>query len=171
MKLNIKLIKIYLKNSKKTQKTYYSNLLIKSGDNTKKSWKVIKEILGRSEICRNNLPKHLDINKKLVYDQAKIADEFNNFFVNVGENLGQKIPASPKSPISYLKNFEKTMNQSNLTEDELIKAFHSLKSNKSQGIDEISVNVVKKTFDIIKIPLLYIFNLSLNTRKLPNKRK
>ena len=145
--------------------------MIKSGDNTNKSWKVIKEILGRSEISRSNLPKHLDINKKLVYDKAKIADELNNFFVNVGANLAQKIPASSKSPISYLKNFGKTMKHSNLSEDELIKAFHSLKSNKSQGIDEISVNVVKKTFDIIKIPLLYIFNLSLNTGKFPNSMK
>ena len=145
--------------------------MITNSDNTRKTWRVIKEIIGKSDNSKGNLPTYLNVNQKLVYDKTKIANELNNFFATVGENLAKKIPTSLKSPISYMKHFSESMNSTHLTDDELIKAFNSLKSNKSQGIDEIDVNVVQKTFDIIKIPLLYIFNLSLNTGTFPQSMK
>ena len=38
------------------------------------------------------------LNKKTFYEKQAIANEFNNFFVNVGPKLAKKIPASKKSP-------------------------------------------------------------------------
>ena len=63
------------------------------------------------------------------------------------------------------------MEESNLTLEELNKAFLTLKSNKSAGLDEISVNVVKSIFDKIPIPIYHIFNLSLKQGIFPNKLK
>ena len=42
-------------------------------------------------------------------------------------------------------------------------SFLSLKRNKSASYDDISVNVVKKCFGVLRKPLLHIFNLSLQT--------
>ena len=51
----------------------------KNSDNTKKMWRVIKEIIGKSFSSKSTLPTHLNINKKLIYDRIKIANEFNDF--------------------------------------------------------------------------------------------
>ena len=100
-----------------------------------------------------------------------MADEFNKFFVNIGSKLANKIQNSNKDPISYLKHNEIKMNETPLTEKEFFEAFNTLKSNKSQGVDEISANMVKMSYDIIKDPLLYIFDLSIRTGKFPNSMK
>ena len=63
------------------------------------------------------------------------------------------------------------MSESTVTKSELQTAFQSLQSNKSAGVDEISVNVVKHVFDIIESPLHHIFDLSLKTGKFPYKLK
>ena len=53
------------------------------------------------------------------------------------------------------------MENSELTLKKLQEAFSSLKPNKSMGYDEISINVVKKIYDLIENPLCCIFILSL----------
>ena len=50
--------------------------------------------------------------------------------------------------------------------------FCTLKSNKSAGFDEISINVVKRIFEAIaESPLCYIFNQSLKYAVFPCKLK
>ena len=41
-------------------------------------------------------------NKTDIFDEMKIADEFNNFSGNIGTGLANKIPDSPKPLDSYL---------------------------------------------------------------------
>ena len=50
-------------------------------------------------------------------------------------------------------------------------SFLSLKRNKSASYDDISVNVVKKCFGVLRKPLLHIFNLSLQTGMFLDKFK
>ena len=52
--------------------------------------------------------------------------------------------------------------------EKLETAFHVLKLNKASGVDDININVIKKVFKDIKNPLLFIFNLSINTGKFPD---
>ena len=56
----------------------------------------MKEIIGKSRVISNTLPRRIVVGKQNIYEEAIIADKFNNFFVNVGPNLASKIPASPK---------------------------------------------------------------------------
>ena len=39
-----------------------------------------------------------------ISDPVKIANEFNNYFTNVANNITKKIPRTPKSPLYYLSN-------------------------------------------------------------------
>ena len=39
-----------------------------------------------------------------INDPAKMANIFNNYFVNVGSQIDQRIPRTKKSPTDYLKN-------------------------------------------------------------------
>ena len=152
---------LFEKVKQKAKKNYYSNLIKNAEGNSKKTWDAMKEIIGKSNNVVNTLPKQLNYKNQIINCNAKIAETFNDFFSSIGKNLASKIPTSNKDFLSYFEKTENVMASNQLTSDEFNNAFKSLQSNKSPGIDEISDNVVKKTFDIIKPILMHIFNLSL----------
>ncbi|XP_065651061.1 uncharacterized protein LOC136079263 [Hydra vulgaris] len=59
------------------------------------------------------------------------------------------------------------MDESELSLNELQASFNVVKINKSAGFDDINVNVLKAVFGVIKLPLLFIFNLSITTGIFP----
>ena len=71
------------------------------------------------------------------------------------------MPPSENNFKSYLKENNLYQQEYNLSDDELEKAFFSLKVNKSPGHDEINFNAVKQVFHNIQKPLKHIFSLSL----------
>ena len=66
-----------------TKSQYYSNLMLYYKDNVKKTWKIIKEVIGKGKLINNLLPKHLIFNDRNIFDQKIIAISFNEYFVNV----------------------------------------------------------------------------------------
>ena len=123
----------------------------------------MKEIIGKSKVFQQNLPNNLRINKTSITDKKIIADKFNEFFINIGSNLAAKIPPSNMNFDSYLPHVCTIFAEKSVTEEELKRAFFSLKPNKTPGYDNINVNVVKKSYEGLKTPLMRIFNLSLST--------
>ena len=162
---------LFEKVKKQSKFNYYSECFRKAEGNSRKTWTTINEIIGHSQNAANSLPNQLNYKDKTYYQKPEVAECFNDFFASVGTNLASKIPATNKNFLSYLDKFDSTMSFSSLTPDELEKAFKSLKSNKSPGIDEIDVNVIKEIFDIIKPILQHIFNLSILEGKFPDELK
>ncbi|XP_065658504.1 uncharacterized protein LOC136083020 [Hydra vulgaris] len=152
---------IFEKIKRNSKKLYYAKLLSQATGNTKKTWSVIKEILGKNIYARNILPKKITIDKNTIYDKSIIAEKLNSFFTNTGPNLALKIPMNSTPFESYLKSYDKVMDEPNLKLIELQTAFFCLKTNKSAGFDKINVNVVKSVYNIIEPSLFHIFNLSL----------
>ena len=72
---------------------------------------------------------------------------------------------------SYLPHVCTIFAEKSVTEEELKRAFFSLKPNKTPGYGNTNVNVVKKTYEELKTPLMCIFNLSLGTGIFPDKLK
>ncbi|XP_065664698.1 uncharacterized protein LOC136086332 [Hydra vulgaris] len=107
----------------------------------------------------------------MIYHKEVIIEKLNNFFLDVGPNLAAKIPVGQKKFDSYLATTDLIMEEPILTKSELHTAFNSLKKNKSAGIDQININVIKSVFDIIEPSLFYIFNLSLKSGHIPDKLK
>ncbi|XP_065652667.1 uncharacterized protein LOC136079922 [Hydra vulgaris] len=107
----------------------------------------------------------------MIYHKEVIIEKLNNFFLDVSPNLAAKIPVGQKKFDSYLATTDLIMQEPILTKSELHTAFNSLKKNKSAGIDQINVNVIKSVFDIIEPSLSHIFNLSLKSGHIPDKLK
>ena len=62
-----------------------------------KTWSVIKRILNKSRGCvSRSMLKH---DNETIADDYSIANTFNNFFVNVGSDLANRLPDSPKTEI------------------------------------------------------------------------
>ena len=85
--------------------------------------------------------------------------------------MAAKIPPSNMNFDSYLPHVCTIFAEKSVTEEELKKAFFSLKPNKTPGYDNINVNIVKKIYKELKTPLMRIFNLSLSTGIFPDKLK
>ena len=122
--------------------------------------------------CNNEtLPKHL-INDKIEINDAKsIAEKSNEFFVNIGPNLANKIPRCDLTFKSYLPTVNTKLNETVLSEDEFEEAFKSLKRNRAPGHDGLDVNIITSVYELIKKPLLKIFNESLNLSTFPENMK
>ena len=102
-KSNIKIIKIFSKNlEKKYKQYYYSSLIEKFKNDSKKTWQVMKEITGKTKWNQENLPKMIKTEKGNIYDQRKIADEFHTFFTNIGPKLASKITPVPEHFQDYI---------------------------------------------------------------------
>ena len=74
-----------------------------------------------------------------------IANEFNKFFTNMGPELAKKIPAASRTFESFLSKIDATMPADPITINDFKEALFSLKTNKSPGYEEISLNVIKNT--------------------------
>ncbi|XP_065642572.1 uncharacterized protein LOC136074196 [Hydra vulgaris] len=150
---------------KKAKKNYFSKSLQNNIGNNKKTWDIIKEVIGKNKQDHGNtLPKYIytEDERTVINERKVIAESFNNYFINVGQNLANKITPGNKNFKSYIKEEDCVMDELEVSPDELRFAFNMLKPNKSSGLDDISPRVVKEVFDIIEKPLLIIFNLSFN---------
>ena len=120
---------------------------------------------------KGSFPRRMIIDGQEIFDQGKIANCFNKFFVDIGPKLASMIPESQTKFDQYLNPHQTLMGEANLTDDEIKEALRSLKPNKSPGYDNISSSVVNETSDIFFTPLKYIFNLSLQQRIFPEDLK
>ena len=155
----------------KSKTNYFKERLNKYQSNIKKTWDVIKEVIGSSKSNSQALPKRLIVNNVEVLDKKTIAEHFNKYFVNVGPNLANLIPKPNRKFESFLSGNFPILNETPLTDKELEIAFTNLKSNKSPGFDEISPNVIKFVFDELIIPIRHVFDLSLKKGIFPDKLK
>ena len=131
----------------------------------------MKELIEKMALKSSNVPRKITVNKVDLFDQTKIAPEFNSFFINIRKNLASKIP-NASTPFKYFVNkSDFVMETKPLSMNELKDAFYSLKRNKSPGYDDISYNVSKKCFGSLCEPLKYLFNLSSEKGVFPDDLK
>ena len=131
----------------------------------------MKELIGKVKIKKSSLPFKIVIDKTDILGGKNIANEFNNFFTDIGLKLAKKIPESSQPFESYMKKVNSEMENKPLSINELKDAFFSLKINKSTGHDDISYNVVSKCFGELCTPLRYIFDLSFENGIFPDSLK
>ena len=155
----------------KSKAIYFNDQLRKYQSNVKKTWDVIKEVIGSTKSVSHTLPKRLIINNVEVLEKKKIAEHFNKYFVKVGQNLASAIPISQKKFEDFLTGNYPILGEYPLTDDEIKIAFTSLKSNKSPGFDDISPNVIKFAFDALFRPIKHVFALSMKSGIFPDKLK
>ena len=111
----------------KSKKSYYSQKIIEYKDNTKKTWNVMKELIGKTRKSEPHLPGKLLINEQEVSGKVEIANKFNAFFANIGAELAKNIPNVSRPFESYIKKVDTTMPTDSLTINEVKEAFFHLK--------------------------------------------
>ena len=84
----------------------YSNTFLKYQNYTKKTWAIMKEIIGKSKIQWKIHPKRISVNSTVVtfYSECEIASHFNKYFVDIWPTLAKNIPPNANSFTSYLSH-------------------------------------------------------------------
>ena len=102
-------------------------------NNVKNIWSGIRSIISISKAKADYIPSILE-SGKTVDNPCAIANIFNNFFVNVGENTDKNIPCANCCPTSFLKgNFPDSMFLFLVTSVEVDSYISQMDNNKSIG--------------------------------------
>ena len=141
------------------QQNHYENLLDENRNNVIKSWRILKDVINKKKFT-SSWSKFV-VNGKTTTDRMKIANGFNQYFVNIGPTLASNIPQNNKSSTTYMGSrvFE-SMVITPVVEEELCSVIKSLKDG-SAGWDAISAWVVKATYSSFIVPSTHIMNMSL----------
>ena len=154
---------------KKTKKEYINNQLIKTGTDSKKMWKLMNNTLNVNHKNSVNIHK-LKNNNKIITNDKEIAITFNDYFINVAENLQRKIPIQNSLINDSIYN-NKCIYLKKCNELELKNVIFLLKITPSKGDDEISTRDIKEIYFVIKDQLLQLINECLKIGEFPSSIK
>ena len=117
------------------------------------------------------MPCKIVVDNIKVHEEKGIANEFNNFFIDLGPELAKEIPGPAKSFESYVLESNSTMPTGPISVNELKNTFFSIKTNRCPRPDEINFNVVRSCFGELCEPLQNLLYLSFKRRIFPDGLK
>ena len=79
---------------RRSKRNYYYKYFNKFRLNSKKTWTGIKEIIHKTKNVGSSI--NLEINREMVTDQRRVVNRFNGFFINVAQNLVDRLGRGKK---------------------------------------------------------------------------
>ena len=138
----------------------------------KNLWTGIKEIINTKFKSSLQNISQLIVGGKTYSDPQQMANIFNNFFVDVPNQVCSEIPRTKKSPLDYLK--QRTTDSIFLQPiiyTEIEDIISSLQNGKSTGPFSIPIKVLKLLNPYISKQLAHIFNHSICSGIFPDRLK
>ena len=78
--------------------------LVNTGMTSGKTWENIADVINNPKI-QKHFPTYFNVNETKITNKKEIATQFNNFFINIGPHLANKLNTNGKPSFkSYLKN-------------------------------------------------------------------
>lgn len=128
----------------------------------KKTWSLINDVRGTN----TKATSHSNYRSLLSSGGQSIANDFNHLFSKVSGTARQHT-----NSCTLRNSVLESAYLPFLDEDELKTVLFSLKSNKSPGIDGISINELRRSFEVLKTVLLSILNGIIYSGVIPLKLK
>jgi hypothetical protein len=162
---------IYQRTIRAAKKLHISDTLRENANNPKKTWQTLNELLGKK--AKSDSVSQININGTVSNDSKKIANHFNEFFTNIGQEISNSVPPVTKRPEDYIDYGRPIpqMQLGNTTPEHVKKIIKKLKSKSSSDINGVSTKLIKFVGDVLAVPLSHIFNLSLHSGEFPTKLK
>jgi hypothetical protein len=162
---------VYQRTIRAAKKLHIARTLTENANNPKKTWQTLNELLGKNS--KSDTVSHLNINGTISSDHKQMANHFNEFFTNIGQQISDSVPPVTKPPEDYV-NYNRQIPQmqlGNTTPDHVKKTIKKLKSKNSCDVFGMSSKLIKLIGNEIAVPLAHIFNLSLISGDFPSKLK
>ena len=177
---------------KKSKKDYYNQINIRDVTDNKKFWKTIKPMF--TDKIKHTQNISLVDNDVIISDNTKVAEKFNNFFVNIIPNLGITINNEivtdneniPDPILKAIKKYEKhpsilrindvigtndIFNFSNATEEEVLLIVKGLNPSKATTANSIPIKIFKQHIDIYAEQVTKVFNNVIDSSEFPDNLK
>ena len=149
------------------KKLYYETELKKAQNDSFKTWYIVKSLLPSSR-KDPALPEKLNIQSNTITDIRDIADAFNDYFYNIGQNLANKIiQHNANAYKTYLTSRNSSLFFHAASPFEVMQQRASLKNKKSCRYDNISAFFIVVGVQVLSNPLSYLFNLAFQFRMFP----
>ena len=162
---------LYNKVRRAAKKLYYDKQFTRFTKDSKKTWSVIREVIGSCK-QKDQLPNFFLKNGNIIKDTLEIANGFNTFFAGIGPKLASEIEPSEINFETFLTNRNpSSFKFSRISEMDIFRICRQLKPKLSSGADFISTKLLKEIVPIIITPLHYLINLSLETGFVPKDFK
>lgn len=140
---------------------YYKRKLEEQKSDPKKLWQTLKEIVRKTK-NREELPSHFEANNLTITKPEEIANQFNDFFSNIGPNLDALIADPTSNPESYLHNITPLAPFAFIpTSCNSVRHIINSLNNCGAGVDGISTKILKRISPVIIPHLTFLFNLCL----------
>ena len=154
---------------RKSKREYYKNKFEMHKNNMKQLWSGIKNTV-TTKIKSHHLISQIRV-ENVDYDDPKIiAYKFNNFFVNVAENIQKSIPNATKSQRDYLRSPNpQSIFLYSCTAKEVEDIIHLLNPTKVSGPYSIPVKLLKLLDNHISHSLSVLINDSFTIGIFPTK--
>ena len=163
--------KMYCKIRRAAKKLYYDNQFTKFTKDSKKTWSMLREIIGNKK-SKEQIPAYFQHNGKIISDYLEIANGFNNFFANIGPKLASEISTSSAHFQTFMPEISSnSFRFSRISEIDILHTCKQMKPKLSSGADFISTKLLKEIAPLIITPLHYLINVSLETGFVPKEMK
>ena len=163
---------LYNKLRRKAKHMYINSILTHYRHNAAKTWGVIKRLLGKTSNKKTCI-EQLVVNNDHITDQHEIAEQFCEFFADVGKNQSTRIGKSTKTAEEYFPGIfnEKTLFFRPTDAREVTLTVLSMKPKNSTGYDNISSRSLQYIVEGIAQPLALLINRSFLEGTFPDTLK
>ena len=145
---------------------YYFELLNEYKHNIRKTWSIMKKVIGK-ENDKTSITSKFNMEGKEISDPKEIANGFCEYFTNIGKNLAARIKTPDTDHSYFLKKVQSETQRSLLFSPTVIQEINScitlMKSKRSTGHDGMSSWLLKKFSHELSEPLCTLINKSLSS--------
>ena len=156
------------KEASQKRKKYIADKL----DNSNDRWKALKDLNNANAITT---PRNIIKNNKIYNNPKDICNIANNYYINTIKKLREQIPNIPVKPVDVLKQiYPRNTNTFTIpipTVEDIRNIIINAPNSHSTGHDNISMNMIKKTIDIMAPILTHLTTQIILKRIFPNTFK
>ncbi len=152
------------KEMKKSQKEYYTGLILENMSRPDKLWKAIKQVMPSASKTEHTTT--LSDEDGTYKKPTEVADCFNHFFSTIGSKLAasfseQPLPQNPYGEHQHQFKF------THISYENTLKMLSSLDTKKASGLDYAHARLLRDAAPAVAGPLSTIMNSSLDSGQLP----
>lgn len=152
----------------KSQSICNNKFICNSKNKGKAAWDIINSNVGAIKSEKEIKEIKCSANDLLLTDPISIANEFNNYFINISKN---KTQINENNSIVLIPNHINTLFITPITPIDVYKVIINLKNTNSVGYDDINTKILKLCAGELSLPLSHIINLSFTSGVFPSDLK
>ena len=164
-------VRIYKRVCRASDRIDTENFVKQNYGNGRKLWQMAKGKLGLTRL-QDSLTDKMKLNDGTIStDDQQIANNLNEFFINIGTDLTKQIPSNNTFK-KYLKNTLKVPFKLQETDiDTTVKTVKGMENKLTEGLDGMSNKLIKALINSIAQPLTTVINKSIKEGIFPDEMK